>query len=110
MASFNDGEKNNLSYSTDWWNNLDHFCDKKFAKDFVKICCDNEFLIVSSNNFNQEKKYKKLIISFIDLDNISKKIEKSNFLSNISPPGKFLEEKNIEYNYISLVWIIKSNT
>lgn len=108
MANF-DSEKKYNSQIVEIDKNTTHFCDKSFSKKFFITCCDFDLWFTWTSSFNSEKKYKKLSISFLDID---LNINKNEFLSifwNIWPPWYYNFFKN-NYSYISLIWIIRSNT
>ena len=94
-----------------------HHDEEDSNKDFgncKSICCyekdytTNNFLL-SNTTQNIIKKFK-ILISFFDIWDLDNLVFDWNFIWNTSPPNH--EIISLFYNdlYISLVWIIKSNT
>ena len=108
MANF-DVSKNYDYQAIDIKNWSNHFCNKDFSKKFFITCCDLDFWFSWSNSFNSEKKYKKIFLSFVDINTFINQYEFLSIFWNIWPPWDYFFNKN-NYNYISLTWIIKSNT
>lgn len=87
-------------------------CHSEDLEDCVSICCvDNDFNIQSFSNIisqNNKKDLSKIKYFFYELSFDKSYIYEWNLIGNISPPLDIIDDKKT--NYLSLVWIIKSNT
>ncbi len=110
MASFNDEKKSHISHEINFSTELHTDCAKKSwnkpSNKSLEECCEEDFYSVLYSS-SSEKKLKKIIISFFNINSILKKEYQENILSNISPP--ISDNYKNYYNYVSLIGIIKSN-
>lgn len=87
-------------------------CHEEESNDKDDICCyDKDYWFSSVSNIqshDNKKKFDKIKYSFIDISFETFSIYEWNLIWNISPPYK--EESLQKSNYVSLIWIIKSNT
>lgn len=107
MAYF-DFEKKHDNQILNFKKDKDSICNKNFDKKGFVTCCNIDFWFGWIANSSFENKHKKISLSFIDIDNDISTIDFLNIFWNIWPP-KLEKYFAWIYNYISLIWIIKSN-
>lgn len=87
-------------------------CHEEWNDEKDDICCyDKDYGFSSLSNIqtqNNKKKFDKTKYNLVELSFLTSPIYEWNLIWNISPPYQATNIKS--YDYISLIWIIKSNT
>lgn len=89
-------------------------CHTNSMEDCTSICCyDKDNLNITANSISNKsikKKIDKIKSSYLDISLSSNLVSELKYLWNISPPIDYLYDIYKNNLYISLIWIVKSNT